>query len=125
MTSRAASVAEDDDPVGEREPIAAQRELARHVAVLGQDREQPWEGIEAGVRGQEQQQRRERLEQVEQDPVAVDRRATWEMTVCVSGTRSWMIPKLTARKVIPMNRIGEEGGHVARGSSRRSSPPAA
>ena len=34
MTIRpAASASEDDDPVGERQPVAAQGELARHVPV--------------------------------------------------------------------------------------------
>ena len=47
---------EDDAPrVGQ--PIAAERELARHVAVLGQDRGQAREGVEARVRGEEQDQR--------------------------------------------------------------------
>ena len=65
--------AEHEDPVGERQPVAAQGELAGHVAVPGEDRQQAREGVEARVRGQEQQQRRERLEEVEQDAVAVDR----------------------------------------------------
>ena len=47
---------QDDAPrVGE--PVAAERELARHVAVLGEDRRQPGEGVEAGVGGQEQDER--------------------------------------------------------------------
>ena len=64
--------AEDEDPVGVGQAIPAEGELAGHVAVLGQDREQPREGVEAGVRGEEQQQGGERLEEVEHDPVAVD-----------------------------------------------------
>ena len=62
-----------DDPVRERQAVAAQSELPRHVPVAGQDREQPREGVEAGVGGEEEQQRGECLEQVEQDAVAVDR----------------------------------------------------
>ena len=64
---------QDDDPVREREPVAAQGELARHVPVARKDREQPRERVEARVRGEEEQQRGERLEQVEEEAVAVHR----------------------------------------------------
>ena len=60
-------------PVREREAVAAERELAGDEPVLGQDGGQPRERGERGVGGEEQQQRRERLEQVEPDAaVAVD-----------------------------------------------------
>ena len=39
------------------QPVAAERELAGHVAVLGQDRGQSREGVEARVRGEEQDER--------------------------------------------------------------------
>ena len=51
---------QEDDPPAVREPVAAERELARHVAVLGEDRGQPRERVEARVRGEEQDQRRAR-----------------------------------------------------------------
>ncbi len=58
---------QDDDPVAEREAVAAERELAGHEAIDGQDREQPRERVEAGVRGQDEEERRESLEQEERD----------------------------------------------------------
>ena len=61
---------QDDDPVAEREPVAAERELARHVAVDREDREQAREGVEARVGGQDEEQRREPLEQEERDRAA-------------------------------------------------------
>ena len=89
---------------------------------LGEDREQPREGVEARVRGQEQQERRERLEQVERDRRRRrPGRATWEMTVCFSGTRSARSPKLRREERDPDEEDAEQGGHDARGSSRRSS----
>ncbi len=48
---------QQDDAPRERESIATERELARHVAVLGKDRGQAREGVEARVRGEEQDQR--------------------------------------------------------------------
>ena len=48
---------QQDDPPRVREPVAAERELAGHVAVLGQDRGEAREGVEARVRGEEQDQR--------------------------------------------------------------------
>ena len=57
--------AQDDDAAREREAIAAEAELARHVAVAGEDRGQARERVERGVRGQEQDQRGERLVEVE------------------------------------------------------------
>ncbi len=64
--------AEHEDPVRVGEAIPAEGELAGHVAVAGQDRQQARERVEARVGGQEQEQGREGLEQVEQQPVAVD-----------------------------------------------------
>ncbi len=61
---------QDHDPVRIGEPVTTQRELARHMAVPGEDRQQAWERIEAGVRGEEQEQRREGLEEVERNSVA-------------------------------------------------------
>ncbi len=62
-------------PGGEGEAIALEGELARHEPVLRQDGGQARERVVAGVRGEEQDQRSERLEQVEGDAaVAVDRR---------------------------------------------------
>ena len=64
---------QQDDPPREREPVAAEGELAGHEAVLRQDRCQPREGVEAGVGGQEQDQRGACLErEVERGPVAED-----------------------------------------------------
>ena len=57
---------EEHDPVAEREPVAAEGELARDVAVDREQRGQPRERVEARVRGEEQDQRRAGLEKVEQ-----------------------------------------------------------
>ncbi len=56
-----------DDARRERQAIATEAELAWHVSVASEDRRQPREGIERGVRGQEQNHRGERLEEVERD----------------------------------------------------------
>ena len=48
---------EEQDAVGEREPVAAGVQLARQVAVLGEDRAEHREAVERGVRGQDQDQR--------------------------------------------------------------------
>ena len=57
---------EQHDPPRVRQPVAAERELAGHVAVLGQDRGEAREGVEARVRGEEQDQRGARRERVEE-----------------------------------------------------------
>ena len=52
-------------PERERQAVAPERELARHVAVLGEDGGEPRKGVVARVRGEEEDQGRERLEQIE------------------------------------------------------------
>ena len=64
--------AEDDDAQAEGQAVAAEGELAGHEAVLGQDGGQAREGVEGGVGGQEEDERRERLEEVEADRVAAE-----------------------------------------------------
>ncbi len=54
------------DPPRVRQPVAAERELAGHVAVLGQDRGEAREGVEARVRGEEQDEGGAGGEQVEE-----------------------------------------------------------
>ena len=48
---------QEEDAVGERQPVAAGVQLAGQVAVLGQDRAEHREAVERGVRGQDQDQR--------------------------------------------------------------------
>ena len=55
---------QQDDAPRVREAVAAERELAGHVAVLGEDRGEAREGVEARVRGEEQDERRRHGEQV-------------------------------------------------------------
>ena len=59
--------AEDHDPRRERQAVTAEAELAWQVSVLGEDRGQSREGVVARVRGEEEDERREGLEQVEPD----------------------------------------------------------
>jgi hypothetical protein len=56
------------------EPVAAERELTWHVAVLGQDRGEAREGIEARVRGEEQDEGCGRGEGNEQGGPVAERR---------------------------------------------------
>ena len=72
-TSRPKAIAgQQDDPPRVGQPVAPEAELAGHVAVLGEDRGQPRERVEAGVGGQEQDQGRRDLEQVEERARAED-----------------------------------------------------
>ena len=48
---------EQDDSIGIREPVSPEAELAGHEPVLGEDRGEARERVEARVRGQEQDQR--------------------------------------------------------------------
>ena len=57
---------QQDDPPAEGQPVAPERELAGHVAVGGEQRGQARERVVAGVRRQEQDQRRAHLEHVVQ-----------------------------------------------------------
>ena len=57
--------AQHHDAEREREPIPSEAEVTGHEPVLRQDRGQPREGVEARVRGQEEKERRKRLEQEE------------------------------------------------------------
>ena len=45
---------EDEDAVGEGEPVAAGVQLARQVAVLGEDRAEHREAVEGGVGGEDE-----------------------------------------------------------------------
>ncbi len=64
---------EHDDAGRECQPVASEGELAGEEAVLGEDRSQAREGRERGVGSEEEEERGERLEQVERDrPAAVD-----------------------------------------------------
>ena len=101
---------QDDDPVAEGQPVAAELELARQEAVLAQEARQAREVGERGVRGQDQQQRRGDLDQV------VERRARprpacaviWLITVsCSVGsgtTPIWRARKLIPRKIVAKKR---------------------
>ena len=55
-----------DDAVGEHQPVAAVRQLARQVAVLGDDRRQAREPVVRGVRGEHQDRGGGELEEHEQ-----------------------------------------------------------
>ena len=63
---------QEDDAVGERQPVAAGVQLAGQVAVLGEDRAEHREAVERGVRGQEQDQGGDRADHVEQDRAAAE-----------------------------------------------------
>ena len=63
---------QEDDPVGIGETVAAERELAGHVAVDREQRRESGERVEAGVGRQEQDQRGRRLEQVEERRVVAE-----------------------------------------------------
>ena len=63
---------QDDDAVGEDEPVAAPGELARQEPVLAQDRGEDREAVEGGVRGQDQDRRGERLHREEADRVVAE-----------------------------------------------------
>ena len=65
-----ASDGEEDDPVGEHEPVAAVGELAGQVAVAGDDRRQPGEVGVGGVGGQDQDGERGELGHPEQHALA-------------------------------------------------------
>ena len=88
-TSTMATPLRMSDAQGVGEPVAAERELAGHQVVLGEDRGEPGEGVVGGVRGEDEDERRERLEQVEADGVGAEHGAvaTWATTVwCSLGT---------------------------------------
>ncbi len=59
-----------DDAVREHEPVAAVRELARQVAVLGDDRRQAREPVVRGVRGEGEDRRGGELQEHERGTVA-------------------------------------------------------
>ena len=113
MIRPAASVARTMIPQREREAVAAERELAGHEAVLGEDREQPRERVEARVRGEDEEHGRERLEQEERRSCRRRRRAaaTWLMTVCRSGSSTGAIPKFDREERDPDEQHAEEAGH--------------
>ena len=104
--------AEDEDPVGVGEPVAAKGELARHVAVLGEDREQARERVEARVRGEEQEQGREGLEQVEHHAVAVDRAGDLRDDG-LARELDVGDPEVDGQERDPDEQDREQGGHVA------------
>ena len=105
-TSDAAMSPSSDDAHRERQAVTAEGELAGEEPVLGEDGGEPRERVEARVRGQEQEQRREALEEVEADRTATEHdRAIWAMTVCSRARRSAGSPKLVARNVIPTNSV--------------------
>ena len=66
MISAIGGGGQQQDAVGEHQPVAAVVQLAGQVAVPGQDRGQPGEAVERGVRGEDQDGRGGGLEQVEQ-----------------------------------------------------------
>ena len=70
-TSRAIEAAgEQEDAVGEHQPVAPDGELAGQERVLGHEADQEGEAGEAGVGGQDEDQRRGRLQRVEEDLAA-------------------------------------------------------
>ena len=84
--SSAAAAAEHDDPVREHEPVAAVRELARQVAVLGDDRRQAREPVVRGVRGEDEDRRGGELQEHEQRA----RCRTPAGPSCAITVRSWL-----------------------------------
>ena len=87
-----------------------------------QDGGQPREGVVARVRGEEQDQGRERLEQVERDrAVAVDDRGDLADHRPRPARRSARSRSASATKVIPMNSTASRIGHRWSASSPRSS----
>ena len=58
---------QQQDAVGEHETVTPHRQLAGQERVLGHEADQEREAGEAGVGGQNQDQRRRRLQQVEED----------------------------------------------------------
>ena len=65
---------EQQDAVGEHQPVAAVVQLPGQVAVAGQDRGQPGEAVERGVGGEDEDRRGGGLEQVEQHRAAAEHR---------------------------------------------------
>ena len=65
---------QEQDAVGERQPVAAGVQLARQITVLGQDRAQHREAVERGVGGQHQDQRGDAGDQVQPDREVVEHR---------------------------------------------------
>ena len=61
---------EENDPVREHEAVAAVGELVREVVVAPEQGGEHREAVEGGVRGEDQDRRRERLQQVERRGVA-------------------------------------------------------
>ncbi len=57
---------QQQDPVGEHQPVAPVVQLPGQVAVSGQGRRQPGEAVERGVGGEDEDRRGRGLEQVEQ-----------------------------------------------------------
>src|SRR4029079_19395653 len=103
---------EDDDPPREREAVAAERELAGHEAVLGEDREQPREGVEARVRGEDEEDGRERLEQQEgRRPGAVDDRGDLADDRLPLGLVDGHDPVARREERDPDEQHAEEAGH--------------
>ena len=76
---------QQDDAVGEDQPVAAVVQLARQVAVLGQDRGQQREAVEGGVGGEDEDRRGDGLHAVEEGrPSPKMALAIWASAVCRS-----------------------------------------
>ena len=65
---------QEQDAVGERQPVTAGVQLTGQVAVLGQDRAQHREAVEGGVGGQHQDERGDACDQVEPEREVVEDR---------------------------------------------------
>ena len=65
---------QEQDAVGERQPVAAGMQLSRQVTVLGQNRSQNGEAVEGGVGGQYQNQGRDAGDEVEPEREVVEHR---------------------------------------------------
>ena len=77
---------EHDDAVREHQPVAAVRELAREVAVLGDDRRQAREAVVRGVRREHEDRGGGELQDHEQR----HRRRTPARPICAITVRSWL-----------------------------------
>ena len=93
-----------DDAVREHEPVAAVRELARQVAVLGDDRREAREAVVRGVRGEHQDRRGRELQEHEERPVAEHRPGRAARSPCGRGSgtaASWCASTETPKNSVP------------------------
>ena len=83
MIRTTAATGEDEDAVAEREPVAAGVQLARQVAVPGEDRAEHREAVEGGVGGQDEDEPGAAIE-TRRTPSGKSQKtasASWPMTV--------------------------------------------